>query len=156
MSCVLCLQIFWIITMAAANDHVVDNFDKDLDEEEVRLYTILQAFDDGTLDEEEFLVLYFKRKNMNKENPTFQYWKYEFNFEGMTDDECKSEFRFLKSDIPRLSLSPNGIQDAAQLAIFIRDINSNFEVMEELVKLEQLMGTTTGQDILDGFLRSVA
>ena len=29
--------------MAAANDHVVDNFDKDLDEEEVRLYTILMV-----------------------------------------------------------------------------------------------------------------
>ena len=98
---VLCLQIFWIIIMAAANDHVVDNFDKDLDEEEVRLYAILLAFDDGTLDEEEFLVLYFKGKNINKENPTFQYWKYEFNFESMTDDECKSEFRFRKSDIPR-------------------------------------------------------
>ena len=28
--------------------------------------------------------------------------------------------------------------------------------MEELVKLEPSMGTTTGQDILDGFLRSVA
>ena len=57
--------------MGAVNDHVVDNFDKDLDEEEVRLYTILQAFDDGTLDEEEFLM-YFKGKNINKENPTFQ------------------------------------------------------------------------------------
>ena len=91
--------------MAAVNDHVVDNFDKDLDEEEVRLYTILQAFDDGTLDEEEFLVLYFKGKNINKENPTFQYWKYEFNFESMTDDECKSKLRFRKSDIPRLCAS---------------------------------------------------
>ena len=49
--------------MAAANDHVVDKFDKDLDEEEVRLYTILQAFDDGNLDEEEFPL--FNTGNMS-------------------------------------------------------------------------------------------
>ena len=47
------------------------------------------------------------------------------------------------------------IQDAAQLAIFIRGITSNFEVMEKLVKLEPIMATTTCQYILDGFLRSI-
>ena len=47
------------------------------------------------------------------------------------------------------------IQDTAQLAIFIRGIDSKFEIMEELVKLEPLMGTTTGKDILDAFLRCV-
>ena len=47
------------------------------------------------------------------------------------------------------------IQDTAQLAIFIRGIDSKFEIIEELVKLEPLMGTTTGKDILDAFLRCV-
>ena len=52
--------------MADANDYFMGNFDKDLNEEEVRFYAILQAFEDGTLDEEEFLALYFKESNVNK------------------------------------------------------------------------------------------
>ena len=47
------------------------------------------------------------------------------------------------------------ILDTAQLAIFIRGIDSNFEVTEELVKLEPLMGKTTSEDILNGFRRVV-
>ena len=32
--------------MAPSNDYFADNFEKDLDEEEVHLYTILQAIDE--------------------------------------------------------------------------------------------------------------
>ena len=39
-------------------DYFVDNFDKELDEEDVRLYTILQAFDKGTLEKEQFGVIF--------------------------------------------------------------------------------------------------
>ena len=54
------------------------------------------------MDEEVFLLLYFTER---KANPTYQYWNYEFNFEAMTTNECKTEFRFQKGDIPRLCAS---------------------------------------------------
>ena len=47
-------------------------------------------------------MLYFKERNVNKGNPTYQCWNYEFNFESITDDECKSEFRFQKNDMPSI------------------------------------------------------
>ena len=47
------------------------------------------------------------------------------------------------------------IQDTAKLAILIRGLDSNFKVMEQLVKLEPHMGTTTGKDVLNAFLRCV-
>ena len=37
--------------------------------------------------------------------------------------------------------------DTAQLAVFIRGINSNFEITEELLKCVPLTGTTTANDI---------
>ena len=41
----------------------------------------------------------------------------------------------------------NDVQDTAQLLIFIRGVNSNFEVSEELAALQSLTDTTTGEDI---------
>ncbi|XP_057183089.1 general transcription factor II-I repeat domain-containing protein 2-like [Triplophysa rosa] len=41
----------------------------------------------------------------------------------------------------------NDVQDTAQLLIFLRGVNSNFEVSEELAALQSLKGTTTGEDI---------
>ncbi|KAI7795426.1 putative general transcription factor II-I repeat domain-containing protein 2-like, partial [Triplophysa rosa] len=41
----------------------------------------------------------------------------------------------------------NDVQDTAQLLIFLRGVNSNFEVSEELAALQSLKGTTTEQDI---------
>ena len=40
------------------------------------------------------------------------------------------------------------VQDTAQLLIFIRGVNANFEMCEELAALQSLKGTTTGEDIL--------
>ncbi|XP_068602597.1 general transcription factor II-I repeat domain-containing protein 2-like [Brachionichthys hirsutus] len=39
------------------------------------------------------------------------------------------------------------VQDTAQLLIFIRGVNANFEMCEELAALQSLKGTTTGEDI---------
>lgn len=39
------------------------------------------------------------------------------------------------------------MQDTAQLLIFLRGVNSNFEVSEELAALKSLKGTTTREDI---------
>ena len=44
------------------------------------------------------------------------------------------------------------VEDTAQLAIFVRGINSEFIITEELVELVSLKGSIFGKDILDGFL----
>ena len=41
------------------------------------------------------------------------------------------------------------ISDTAQLAIFVRGITENFEVIEELLDLCPMKDTTTGQDIFN-------
>ena len=44
------------------------------------------------------------------------------------------------------------VEDTAQLAIFVRGINSEFIITEELVELVSLKGSIFGKDFLDGFL----
>jgi len=52
------------------------------------------------IDDEEFLLLYDANKS---KNPDIPYSQYEyFDLDSMADDECMSEFRFLKNDIYRL------------------------------------------------------
>ena len=41
------------------------------------------------------------------------------------------------------------IEDTAQLLVFIRGIDENFEIKEELLSLEHLKDTTTGQDLFE-------
>lgn len=49
------------------------------------------------IDEDEFLLLYEVAKS---KNPGYPHWNYDsFDQDSMTDDECKSEFRFLKNDV---------------------------------------------------------
>ncbi|XP_069470077.1 general transcription factor II-I repeat domain-containing protein 2-like [Ambystoma mexicanum] len=43
----------------------------------------------------------------------------------------------------------NDVRDSAQLLIFIRGTNDNFEVTEELAVLQSIKGTTTGEDIYE-------
>lgn len=44
--------------------------------------------------------------------------------------------------------------DTAQLLIFVRGVNANFEITEELAALESLSGTTTGEDIFKALLNT--
>ncbi|GFY06017.1 general transcription factor II-I repeat domain-containing protein 2 [Trichonephila clavipes] len=44
------------------------------------------------------------------------------------------------------------IKDTAQLAIFIRDVDSQMNITEELLELVSLKGTTTGRDIKDAVI----
>lgn len=62
--------------------------------------TLLHAHYDGLINDEEFLLLY----DINTaKSPDLPYWNYNpFNLDRMTDDECKTEFRFLRNDIYRL------------------------------------------------------
>ena len=41
------------------------------------------------------------------------------------------------------------IEDTAHLLVFIRGIDENFEITEELLSLEHLKDTTTGQDLFE-------
>ena len=56
---------------------------------------LLIANDLDLIDDEEMLLLYNLNRSKNLEIPN---WKYE-KFELYSDDECKSEFRFVKHDI---------------------------------------------------------
>lgn len=49
----------------------------------------------------------------------------------------------------------NDVRDSAQLLIFIRGINDNFEVTEELAALQSIKGTTTGEDIYEKVSQTV-
>ena len=41
------------------------------------------------------------------------------------------------------------MQDTTQLLIFIQGVNSRFHLTEELLSVESLKSTTTGQDLFD-------
>ena len=63
--------------------------------------TILLSFAGNMIDAMECLLLYDAH---SPQNPDIPYWSYErFNLDLMTDDECKTEFRFYKNDIYDLS-----------------------------------------------------
>ena len=61
---------------------------------------LMIAYQDGSIDDTEFALLYDLRHLNSSENLEFPYWKYgRFDLDSMTDDECKAEFRFYKNDI---------------------------------------------------------
>jgi len=63
--------------------------------------TILLSFAFNMIDATECLLLYDVNSPKNTDIP---YWSHErFDLDLMTDDECKTEFRFYKNDIYQLS-----------------------------------------------------
>jgi len=61
---------------------------------------LLLAFDDGIIDEEEFLILYDQHTS---KNPNFGYEDYEkFDLGNMDPAMCKADFRFEKNDLVML------------------------------------------------------
>ena len=62
--------------------------------------TILLAHASCLINADEFVLLYHLHK---PKNPDLPYTNYEcFDVDKMTDDECKTEFRFYKNDILQL------------------------------------------------------
>ena len=62
-----------------------------------RRNVVVEAYGDGLLNDEEFVLLYDLNSSRNLNIP---YWQYpNFDLDNMQDDECISEFRFLKNDI---------------------------------------------------------
>lgn len=66
---------------------------------------LLHAHYDGLINDEEFVLLY----DINTaKSPDLPYWSYDpFILDNMSDDECKTEFRFLRNDIYRLKDAMN-------------------------------------------------
>ena len=48
------------------------------------------------------------------------------------------------------------LQETAQLLIYIRGINENFQITEELLTMESLKGTTTGKDMYNSIINSLS
>ena len=62
-----------------------------------RRNVVVEAYGDGLLKDEEFVLLYDLNSSRNLNIP---YWQYpNFDLDNTQDDECISEFRFLKNDI---------------------------------------------------------
>ena len=56
---------------------------------------LLFAYQDGSIDDTEFALLYDLNSSENLE---FPYWKYgRFDLDSMTDDECKANFGFSRT-----------------------------------------------------------
>lgn len=62
---------------------------------------LFDSYDDGLIDEDEFVLLY--DLNTSK-NPVFPYENYDvFKLENVDEAECKAEFRVEKGDLPQLA-----------------------------------------------------
>ena len=61
---------------------------------------LLLSHDDGTINDEEFLVLHDFYCSKNADFPYDSYMP--FDLEELDESECLAEFRFRKRDIPRL------------------------------------------------------
>ena len=88
---------------------------------------LLDAFNDNSIDDDEFVLLY----NLNtSKNPVFPYEMYErFELANVDEAECKAEFRVEKSDLPQLA-------DALRIPqIFKCDQRSECDGMEGLCML---------------------
>ena len=73
------------------------------------------AYQEGSIDDTEFALLYDLNSSENLEFPL---WKYgRFDLDSTTDDECNAEFQFFKNiyllgevpDIPDIMKCPNGV-----------------------------------------------
>ena len=63
---------------------------------DIRELLLLSRADD-LLDEEEFVLLYDLHRSSN---PDLPYWNFDaFNLDKLSDDECKTNFRFWKNDV---------------------------------------------------------
>ena len=58
------------------------------------------AYGCNAIDDVEYALLYDASKPKNPDIPYFAY--NDFNLDNMTDDECKTEFRFFRNDIYNL------------------------------------------------------
>ena len=72
---------------------------------------LLLSYEENTISDEEFLLLY---DEYSSKNPEFEYSDYErFDVDKLGDAECKANFRVEKRDLPSLTESW-GVQDQSE------------------------------------------
>lgn len=64
---------------------------------------LLISHEEGVLNDEEFLLLYDLNRSNNLDLPYDSYPDRQFTFDDLENDECLSEFRLNKSDLPLLA-----------------------------------------------------
>ena len=62
---------------------------------------LLSSHDDGVINDEELLLLYYLNMSDNLDLPNNSYPGFDFN--DLEDDECLSEFHFYKNNLPFLA-----------------------------------------------------
>ena len=62
---------------------------------------LLQEYENGSIDEEELLLL---MDDQGRKNPAFPYWEYnKFTLENWSNEECWVDFRFHKEELLHLN-----------------------------------------------------
>ena len=90
---------------------------------------LLMFQDEGLINDEEFLLLYDLNRSNNLDLPYDSYSA--FDFDDLQDDECLSEFRFYKNDLPFLA-EVLGIPEVVEC--YQRSICSGLEALCILLK----------------------
>lgn len=90
---------------------------------------LLISHTDGVLDDDELLVLYDLNRSNNLDLPYDSYP--DFSFDDLEDDECLSEFRFHKRDLPLLA---DVLRIPETIECYQRSICSGLEALCILLK----------------------
>ena len=114
---------------------------------EARQQPLLKNFD-GDINDEEFLLLFDINKSDNLDLP---YKNYEnFNLDLLEDDECVSEFRFHKRDIPLLA---EVLQIPESITCYQRSVCDGVEAL--CIALKRLAYPCRYLDLIARFARAV-
>ena len=111
---------------------------------------LLFAYDDKIISDEEFLLSYDINTSKNLD---YDYWNYApFNLEGISEEECCSEFRFQKADIYRLKDALR-IPDTITCNFYNDTVFHGVEAL--CILLRRLSYPTRYSDIIPRFARPV-
>lgn len=103
---------------------------------------------EGIVDDEEFLLLYDINTSPNLDLPYDLYER--FDFDGLDDDECLSEFRFRKHDLPLLA---EVLQIPDKITLYQRSVCSGLEAL--CLVLRRLAYPCRYADLISTFARPV-
>ena len=111
---------------------------------------LLESYNDGIIDDDEFILLY--EGNFSK-NPEFLYEDYErFDLNAMDETECKAKFRFTKSEIPRLAEArarQAAIEQAAGARLHGVEMPKRLDFTSQKIHHEYLSFKTLAKKVLE-------
>lgn len=108
----------------------------------------LLAYDDNIISDEEFAILYDLNKSKNFDHAYWEYDKFDLNLKG--EDDCFTDFRFKKQDIPRLK---NVLQIPDQITCYNDVVCDGTEAL--CILLRRLAYPTRFSDMIPKFGRAV-